>query len=96
MLFKSSAIAASFHALAIIEGSRAFSTTTSSPTSWCSSDRREFFEHLSKAAAALTGAGLFPQVSTADVDVEAFEKSGMVSMPMGVSGQAGKVCPSTF
>ena len=95
MLFKSSAIAASFHALAIIEGSRAFGTTTSSPTS-CSSDRREFVEHLSKAAAALTGAGLFPQVSTADVDVEAFEKSGMVSMPMGVSGQAGKVCPSTF
>ena len=50
-------------------------------------------EHLSKAAASLSGAGLvFPQISSADVDVEAFEKDGMVSMPMGVSGQAGKVC----
>lgn len=53
-------------------------------------------EHLSKAAASLSGAGLvFPQISSADVDVEAFEKDGMVSMPMGVSGQAGKAKPIT-
>ena len=33
---------------------------------------------------------LQPDIASADVDVEDYIRSGMVSMPMGVSGQAGK------
>ena len=36
-----------------------------------------------------------PQLVNADVDTDAFMRSGMVSMPMGVSGQAGKGKPNT-
>jgi len=55
------------------------------------SDRRNF---LSNAATA--GCVLLPQSSwAADVDTEDFLKTGMVSMPMGVSGQAGKAKPRT-
>ena len=31
-----------------------------------------------------------PDIALADVDVDDYLRSGMVSMPMGVSGQAGK------
>jgi len=36
-----------------------------------------------------------PQSALADVDTDSFIRSGMVSMPMGVSGQAGKAKPVT-
>ena len=54
--------------------------------------RREF---LSSAAAALIGSSILPQYAVAELDTEDFLKTGMVSMPMGVSGQAGKAKPRT-
>lgn len=36
-----------------------------------------------------------PTIASADVDTEDFIRTGMVSMPMGVSGQAGKSKPTT-
>lgn len=60
------------------------------------SDRRDF---ISKAAALAAGTSssvvVIPQLAQADVDIESFEKTGTVSMPMGVSGQAGKAKPYT-
>ena len=43
-------------------------------------------------AGACVGA---PTVASAVVDTEDFIRTGMVSMPMGVSGQAGKSKPTT-
>ncbi|KAL9181345.1 hypothetical protein ACHAXT_010150 [Thalassiosira profunda] len=57
-----------------------------------SADRRGF---MSQAAIAISGAVALPRVAGADVDTEDFIKTGMVSMPMGVSGQAGKAKPVT-
>mmetsp|Transcript_1837 Transcript_1837/g.3353 ORF Transcript_1837/g.3353 Transcript_1837/m.3353 type:complete len:294 (-) Transcript_1837:1737-2618(-) len=54
--------------------------------------RREF---LSSAAAALIGSSILPKYAVAELDTEDFLKTGMVSMPMGVSGQAGKAKPRT-
>lgn len=50
---------------------------------------------MSKAAIAVISSGIVPQSARADVDTEDFLKTGMVSMPMGVSGQAGKAKPVT-
>ena len=56
-------------------------------------DRRNL---LSNIIAATAGCVLLPQSSwAADVNTEDFLKTGMVSMPMGVSGQAGKAKPKT-
>lgn len=55
-------------------------------------DRREF---LSKAAVAAAGIVSVPLSASADIDTEDFLKTGMVAMPMGVSGQAGKAKPVT-
>mmetsp|Transcript_33460 Transcript_33460/g.73759 ORF Transcript_33460/g.73759 Transcript_33460/m.73759 type:complete len:307 (+) Transcript_33460:46-966(+) len=50
---------------------------------------------LTKAAAAVS-AGLLAHIQSASaVDEEEFLKTGQVSMPMGVSGQAGKAKPIT-
>jgi len=50
-------------------------------------------------AAVIIGSGCslsVPQSAfAADIDTEDFLKTGMVSMPMGVSGQAGKAKPRT-
>ena len=58
-------------------------------------DRRNFLSN-SIIEIATAGCVLLPQSSwAADVDTEDFLKTGMVSMPMGVSGQAGKAKPRT-
>jgi hypothetical protein len=49
----------------------------------------------SVVAAGFGSALLLPGVSQASVDTEDFIRTGMVSMPMGVSGQAGKAKPIT-
>lgn len=55
--------------------------------------RRDF---ISKTAIVI-GSGVIsvPRIARADVDTDNFLKSGQVSMPMGVSGQAGKAKPVT-
>ena len=63
-----------------------------SPITLEAHQRREF---LSSAAAALVGSSILPQYAVAEIDTEDFLKTGMVSMPMGVSGQAGKAKPKT-
>lgn len=74
-----------------------------SPTVLCghgndsNSDRRTFittaaFALGSAAAAAVVAV---PRSAYAELDTEDFLKTGMVSMPMGVSGQAGKAKPIT-
>jgi len=86
-------------ALAVIEGSNAFApvqqqavSSASNSALFSQNDRREF---VSKAAAlALGGIALPPSTANA-VDTDEFLKTGMVSMPMGVSGQAGKAKPRT-
>lgn len=55
-------------------------------------NRREFLSYA--ATTALVGC-ILPQVACAEVDTEDFLKTGMVAMPMGVSGQAGKAKPKT-
>ena len=58
----------------------------------CTSTRRDVFV---KASAAVT-AGLVAHLQSANaLDTEDFLKTGQVSMPMGVSGQAGKAKPVT-
>lgn len=47
------------------------------------------------AGGSLATMSAFPGVSLADVDVDDFMRSGGVSQPMGVSGQAGKGRPET-
>lgn len=88
--------------LALLEGSRAFAPSShpqhhvpasrSATALFSHSDRREF---LSKAAIAAAGIVSIPPSASADVDTDSFIKTGMVSMPMGVSGQAGKAKPVT-
>lgn len=92
-------------ALSLLEGTNAFAPTPitqqtvrfSSETTALfsqSNNRRDF---LAEAAAAIVGGAslvAIPQYAQA-VDTEEFLKSGMVSMPMGVSGQAGKAKPFT-
>lgn len=58
-------------------------------------NRREFLSSAAAAAAALVGSSILPEVARAEVDTEDFLKTGMVAMPMGVSGQAGKAKPKT-
>jgi hypothetical protein len=74
------------------------STTTTTCLNESSSNRRSFFSNTIGAtfgaAAALT-IGSQPSVAEGDFDVDNFLKSGQVSMPMGVSGQAGKSRPET-
>lgn len=98
------AACAIYLALALFEGSQAFSPSSLAQPSHVSSssmtvlyghhgNRRDF---ISKAAIAAIGSGIVPQSArAADVDTEDFLRSGMVSMPMGVSGQAGKAKPRT-
>lgn len=61
-----------------------------------SNSRRDALGWLAGACAA-GGASLvgIPQIASADVDTDDFIRTGMVSMPMGVSGQAGKSKPDT-
>lgn len=90
-------------ALALIKGSNAFvpqSRILASPIVLCGhgsdSDRRTF---ISTAAIALGGAAAaavaVPRSACAELDTADYLKTGMVSMPMGVSGQAGKAKPVT-
>jgi hypothetical protein len=51
--------------------------------------RRSFIGAIGSACAGVA------ITANADVDVDDFMRSGMVSMPMGVSGQAGKAKPET-
>jgi len=63
--------------------------------------RRDFVDRAGAAIAVAACGAAAPSVSSArparaaDVDTENFLRSGMVSMPMGVSGQAGKAKPVT-
>lgn len=59
--------------------------------------RRAFISQATTAftAIATTSTLLNPSKASADMDVDDFLKSGQVSMPMGVSGQAGKSKPDT-
>ena len=56
---------------------------------------------LAVASGAIVGSGLAPIIATAtddspdSVNVDSFLRTGMVSQPMGVSGQAGKSKPET-
>jgi hypothetical protein len=68
------------------------------------SSRRKFIDRGAAAIVAVVGgttsaaAMVLPRyyaANAADVDTENFLKTGMVSMPMGVSGQAGKAKPVT-
>ncbi len=77
---------------------------SSSSVERCSRDRHVLLEahnrrEILSSAAAATAAALvgciLPQVARAEVDTEDFLKTGMVAMPMGVSGQAGKAKPKT-
>lgn len=94
-----SVIYATFFAMALLEGGHAFAPPSVNPTSTSAttalfSSRRDF---ISTAAIAIgSGAGIISVPSLAGaVDTEEFLKTGMVSMPMGVSGQAGKAKPVT-
>lgn len=77
----------SSHALAPPSSS---SSTTSLPTQ---TSRRATLGWLVSAATAAVIGG--PSIARADVDTDDFIRTGMVSMPMGVSGQAGKSKPTT-
>jgi hypothetical protein len=64
--------------------------------------RRDFVDRAGASIAAACGAAASSvsarparAAAAADVDTENFLRSGMVSMPMGVSGQAGKAKPVT-
>ena len=65
------------------------------------SSRRDFVDRAGAAIVAFGGAAASASATlprsalAADVDTESFLRSGMVSMPMGVSGQAGKAKPVT-
>lgn len=56
--------------------------------------RRSAMGWLAGACVAGTCVGS-PQIARSDVDTDDFIRTGMVSMPMGVSGQAGKSKPNT-
>ena len=85
--------------LVMLTGSHAFSP--SSPPRLVSSSSSVLFSHhsddrrnfLTKFVGGSVIA-VIPQLSNA-VDTEDFLKTGQVSMPMGVSGQAGKAKPVT-
>ena len=57
--------------------------------------RRSIFSAFTATGAAMALVGMSPGTALADTDVESFLQSGQVSMPMGVSGQAGKSRPET-
>lgn len=89
-------------ALALLKASQAFTpssplqllTPPKSSTSvlYSHDNRLEFISN----AALIIGSLSVPQSSyAADIDTEDFLKTGMVAMPMGVSGQAGKAKPRT-
>lgn len=89
-----------FLALALLETSQAFAPPSppqqvhpsATTVLFSHSNRRDF---MSKAAVVIGGAVSVPFTARADVDTEAFSRSGQVAMPMGVSGQAGKAKPRT-
>ncbi|KAL7536819.1 hypothetical protein ACHAXR_007415 [Thalassiosira sp. AJA248-18] len=95
-----SAIYATVLALALLEGSKAFAPSASSSSItttalFNSSNRRDF---VSKAASIAIGGAVVtsvPRSASAELDTDDYLKTGMVSMPMGVSGQAGKAKPRT-
>jgi hypothetical protein len=78
-----------------VEGAEAFAHPLSAQHATSTSLEAHRREFLSSAAAALVGFELLPQCAVAELDTEDFLKTGMVSMPMGVSGQAGKAKPIT-
>lgn len=88
-------------ASALPRGTQAFGLPSSSlpPTTATGGGRREFVDSAIARAATMILAPplLLPtrRACAADVDTENFIKTGMVSMPMGVSGQAGKAKPVT-
>lgn len=94
---KSSSIVVAF---ALVSTVVAFAPSSSS-VERCSRDRHVLLEahnrreFLSSAAATALVGCILPQVARAEVDTEDFLKTGMVAMPMGVSGQAGKAKPKT-
>jgi hypothetical protein len=58
--------------------------------------RRDVFKLVGAAAAGIIAVSPAIAMDTSDaVDVENFIRTGMVQMPMGVSGQAGKAKPET-
>ena len=92
-------------ALALLGSSHAFTPSSpplqllpksSSSVLYSHHNRREF---ISNAAVIIGGGCSLSSVPlsafAADIDTEDFLKTGMVSMPMGVSGQAGKAKPRT-
>lgn len=66
------------------------------PSTTAQPSRRGALEWLGQAAAAMTVIGTSSHpVGAAELDVESYMQSGGVSMPMGVSGQGGKMRPTT-
>mmetsp|Transcript_8508 Transcript_8508/g.13834 ORF Transcript_8508/g.13834 Transcript_8508/m.13834 type:complete len:295 (+) Transcript_8508:1-885(+) len=94
-----SVIYATFLALALFEGGNAFAPSslipTSSSTTTLFNSRRDFISNAAIAIGSGAGAILLPSSAVASVDTEDFLRKGTVSMPMGVSGQAGKAKPRT-
>lgn len=82
------AVAVAFFLLAAVETTNGLST--SSPT------RRDALGWIAGGVSAAFIAQQQPALAVeGGVDVDSFLQSGMVSMPMGVSGQAGKSKPET-
>ena len=90
LLGSSQAFTPSSHPLQLLTPSK-----SSSSVLYSHHNRREFISN----AAVIIGGGCslsVPQSAfAADIDTEDFLKTGMVAMPMGVSGQAGKAKPRT-
>ena len=82
-------------ALLSIDAATAFVHPQSAQPTSTSLEAHQRREFLSSAAAAIVGSTILPQYAAAELDTEDFLKTGMVSMPMGVSGQAGKAKPKT-
>jgi len=59
------------------------------------SSRRDFVKQVALMTSVVPAAVVAPAFAEESMNVDDFLKSGMVSMPMGVSGQAGKSKPET-
>jgi len=101
-----SAVYAIVFSLALFEDIKAFAPSPlvlqtapsrrSSDATVLFSNRRDFISNAAIAVGSASGMLIStPQSALADVDTDSFIRSGMVSMPMGVSGQAGKAKPVT-
>ena len=72
---------------------RTTTTTSNTAKQSVAQSRRDW---LAQAAAVGIATTILPTRSTAaELDVDSYLKSGGVSMPMGVSGQGGKMRPET-